>query len=59
VAALQHIIAVSGGVKINGRQARFDDFMRTEKKKKNPVLAEAQLKVALMAWANKTTNQST
>lgn len=58
-AALQHIIAVSGGVKINGRAAKFEDFMRTEKKKKNPKLAEAQLKVALLAFAKPEKKEST
>ena len=51
-AALQHIIAISGGVKIKGRNPRFEDFMVTEKKEKvNPMLAEARLKLALQAWA--------
>jgi len=50
-AAQQHITAVAGGVKIKGRQPRFEDFMATEKKKVNPKLSEARLKIALQAWA--------
>jgi len=51
-AAIQHITAISGGVKIRGRQPRFDDFMVAEKKKEsNPKLSEAKLKAALMAWS--------
>lgn len=51
-AAMQHIIAVSGGVKIKGRTPKFEDFMQVEKKKEtNPVFAEAKLKVALQALA--------
>ena len=51
-AAVQHITAVSGGVKIKGRAPRFEDFMPTvEKKKVDPVLSEARLKIALQTWA--------
>lgn len=52
-AAMQHITAVAGSVKIKGRSPRFDDFMTTEKRKENPALSEAKLKVALRTWAGK------
>jgi hypothetical protein len=49
---MQHITAVAGGVKIKGRAPRFEDFMTMETKKKvNPELSEARLKIALKAWA--------
>ena len=51
-AAMQHITAVAGGVKIKGRTPKFEDFMQVDKKKKvNPELAEARLKTAFMALA--------
>jgi len=51
-AAMQHITAVAGGVKIKGRAPKFEDFMQIEKTKKvNPVLSEARLKTAFMALA--------
>ena len=47
-ASIQHIVAVSGGVKINNRNARLDDFMPSLKRKKiNPKLAQARQEVAL------------
>jgi hypothetical protein len=54
VASLQHIIAVSGGVKIKNRNPRFEDFMPQAKKEKvSPEVAEARLRTTLEAWAKK------
>lgn len=51
-AALQHIIAVSGGVKISGRAPRLADFLpRRGKPKVSAELSEARLKIALQAMA--------
>jgi hypothetical protein len=51
-AALQHIIAVSGGVKISGRPPRLTDFLPHKNKPKvSAELSEARLKIAFHAMA--------
>tara|TARA_R110000823_G_scaffold160573_2_gene292084 strand:- start:1381 stop:1665 length:285 start_codon:yes stop_codon:yes gene_type:complete len=48
----QYITAVAGGVKISGRSPRISDFMPVSAKKKiNPALSEARLRVAMESMA--------
>jgi hypothetical protein len=44
LASLQHIVAVSGGIKIKGRAPRFEDFFQAPKKVRSP---EAEAQIAL------------
>jgi hypothetical protein len=53
LASLQHIIAVSGGVKIQGRAPRFEDFYATAKKKRSPEAAEKIAQFQLNALKRK------
>jgi hypothetical protein len=53
LAAMQHIIAVSGGVKVNGRAPRFADFFVKEKRKRSPVAAEKIAQFQLNALKRK------
>jgi hypothetical protein len=37
---LQHIVALSGGIKIKGRAPRFEDFYTAPKKTRSPEAAQ-------------------
>jgi len=51
-AALQHISAIAGGVKISGRAPKMTDFLPSSAKVKlDPALSEARLRVAMESWA--------